>query len=776
MSNELVYTVQQVCLPHTPAMSKPKPQLTLDQILLAPSDSDYLDLLVSTIKDATEQGREGLLMEELDRFAQEREAEIERMCNSNHQDFVQSVNQLLNARKGTVDLTTEILKLNKSIQVSTEKLVDNKKALVDSRGVRQNIDETTRALRMCLEVLGLANKVHDLLSSKKHYSALRTLDELQNVHLKEVTQYEIADMIRKSVPAMQRMVKDAVMQDLNDWLFHVREKSQQLGSAAFDETENRKGRMKARSNEQEYLRNFSINSAIELVLDERDESDPYRVVDIDFKPLFECLHIHNALGQRDEFRLEYAQVRRQQKDLLLPANIAFIEDDISSLARLLEDIAGFAIIERTTLKKTQNFRSLTDVEELWDSMLKKVTTLVQDATRNVSNAPTLLKVKKFMDLFIQTMDGYEYPVAPLNRFLFGMFSRYSDLLKMEFSKSVNETITMDDYMPMHTADPQEYGDIIEVAWYNPIPPLDLKTARYENYSLEMRTLTNTQCRFPQVLPFSQMYPMCCIEIRAYLNKFHFYFEENIQQQSEVEEILETSLDELLIDCIANPLVQKLNSQYLGQIVQIYVNLEHFENACVAIEHMLTRKRTVALPSPVRLKARESFGAQKKMAEKRIFELVNSKIDDLVETADYNWLAREKTTEPSAFLQEMTRFLNHIINSNLHALPQDIKGMVYFDALTHLASAIMSLPMQEEVKAITPAAVANLDLDVGYLEDFVGGLNMPSLPGIFDELRQTIELLQSNNFEEFFNMQTRMRRYASVDPRTGAILIEKYGFS
>lgn len=37
-----------------------------------------------------------------------------------------------------------------------------------------------------------------------------------------------------------------------------------------------------------------------------------------------------------------------------------------------------------------------------------------------------------------------------------------------------------------------------------------------------------------------------------------------------------------------------------------------------------------------LEATEQFRSNKKTAEKRIFELVNSKIDDLVDTAEYDW--------------------------------------------------------------------------------------------------------------------------------------------
>lgn len=39
-----------------------------------------------------------------------------------------------------------------------------------------------------------------------------------------------------------------------------------------------------------------------------------------------------------------------------------------------------------------------------------------------------------------------------------------------------------------------------------------------------------------------------------------------------------------------------------------------------------------------LGATEQFRNNKKTAEKRIFELVNSKIDDLVDTAEYDWFA------------------------------------------------------------------------------------------------------------------------------------------
>lgn len=296
-------------------------------------------------------------------YSGEREAEIERICNTNHQGFVTSVNQLLHVRQGTVNLTTEILELNDSIKSSTENLAEQKKALVESRGVRQNIDEAIQALQDCLEVLRLANQVHDLLGRKKHYSALRALDELQNVHLKEITQYKIAEMIQKSVPATEKLIADAVMTDLNTWLFRIRETSQFLGEVAFYHTDQRRTRQKDRAEVSPYLSNFKLNSALELVSDEIEEFNilDNEDVQVDFTPLFECLHIHDALGQTERFRAEYATTRRQQKELLMPASITLIDAEAASLSELLEGIAGFAIVEKATLKKAPQLRSGVDV-------------------------------------------------------------------------------------------------------------------------------------------------------------------------------------------------------------------------------------------------------------------------------------------------------------------------------------------------------------------------------------------------------------------------------
>jgi exocyst complex component 6 len=432
------------------------------------SDADYIEQLVPVMKGAR---YNSYLIDAFNDYKNEREAEIERICNANHQEFVSSVQSLLEVREGTVDMTTHILELNKAIQESIENLAAQKKSLVDSRKVRQNIDEANQAINSCLDVLRLANQVHDLLQKKNHYAALRALDELKSIHLKEVSRYKIAEMIEKSIPATQDMIGKAVMDDLNTWLFRIRESSQFLGEFAFYYTDVRRSRNQARAEADPRFAKFKLNSPMEMVADETDEFDILNndeaEISVEFTPLFEAMHIHETLGKSDYFRTEYASNRRRQKDLLIPQTLNLLDEECGDLSSLLESIAGFAIIEKATMSKTENFRQAVDVDELWDSMCQSAITLITNSLPTVDNDEMLLKVKGRVALFMLTMERWGYPISAMNSLLLTLFEKYSELLKQRFSDDFSEIVSTDDYMPMPINSVEEYDKVVTVSWYAP---------------------------------------------------------------------------------------------------------------------------------------------------------------------------------------------------------------------------------------------------------------------------------------------------------------------
>ncbi|KAH3976364.1 exocyst complex component SEC15 [Parastagonospora nodorum] len=729
--------------------------MAIKQISQSSMGSDYIDQLIPIMKDARYSNQ---LQSAFDQFSNDREAEIERICNANHQDFVSSVDSMLRIRDQTVQMSGDILELNESIQESIEKLAEQKKALVDSRGVRQNINEATQALNACLNVLRIANNVQDMLREKNYYGALRALDELQTVHLKAIDRYKIADMIEKSVPQMQDQIREAVKTDLSTWLFRIRESSQFLGEVSFYYTDVRRTRNQNRAEADPRFSKFKLNSAIELVADETDEFDVLNNEEAgnetDFSPLFEAMHINETLGKSDQFRTEYAADRRTQKDLIIPTKLNLLDEECGDLSSLLESIAGFAIIEKATMSKTANLRHQSDVDELWDSMCQSAINLITKNLHTVENDELLLRIKGRVALFMLTMEKWGYSVAAMNDLLLTLFSKYSELLKQRFSDDFLEIVTTDDYMPMPINSVEEYDKVVTVSWYSP-------------------DKTREELTFPCVLPFSQMYPLCCIDIRNFLNQIYLFSDDYFQKSSIIDETLRTALDDLLCQKVCQALIERLSSQYPGQIVQILTNLEHFEVACVELQDLLFQARSSpSATGPIILEATERFKLAKKQASDRIFELVNSKIDDLIETAEYDWMATKPAAEPSEYMLELTRYLSNIMSSVLLALPTDIKEFIYFDALSHASTAILDLTLDEGVKRITPSAVADLATDTRYLSDFVSSLNNPILMENLDELTQTVALMGTENSDEFFDVAQRNRKYGKVDNMKGAILLEK----
>ncbi|KAH7386924.1 exocyst complex subunit Sec15-like-domain-containing protein [Phaeosphaeria sp. MPI-PUGE-AT-0046c] len=729
--------------------------LAIKQISQSSMGSDYIDQLIPIMKDARYSNQ---LQFAFDQFSNDREAEIERICNANHQDFVSSVDSMLRIRDQTVQMSGEILQLNESIQESIEKLAEQKKGLVDSRGVRQNIDEATQALNACLNVLRIANQVHDMLREKNYYAALRALDELQTVHLKGIDRYKIANMIERSVPQTQDQIREAVKTDLSMWLYRIRESSQFLGEVSFYYTDVRRTRNQNRAEADTRFSKFKLNSAIELVADETDEFDVLNNEEAgnetDFSPLFEAMHINETLGKSEQFRVEYAADRRTQKDLIIPTKLNLLDEECGDLSSLLESIAGFAIIEKATLSKTANLRHQSDVDELWDSMCQSAINLITKNLHMVENDELLLRIKGRVALFMLTMEKWGYSVAAMNDLLLTLFSKYSELLKQRFSDDFLEIVQTDDYMPMPINNMEEFDKVDTVSWYTP-------------------EKTREELTFPCVLPFSQMYPLCCIDIRNFLNQIYLFSDDYFQKSSIIDETLRTSLDDLLCQKVCQSLIDRLSSQYPGQIVQILTNLEHFEIACVELQDLLFQARSSpSATGPIVLEATERFKLAKKQASDRIFELVNSKIDDLIETAEYDWMATKPANDPSEYMLELTRYLSNIMSSVLLALPTDIKEFIYFDALSHASTAILDLTLDEGVKRITPSAVADLATDTRYISDFVSSLNNPILMENLDELTQTVALMGTENSDEFFDVAQRNRKYGKVDNMKGAILLEK----
>ena len=91
-------------------------------------------------------------------------------------------------------------------------------------------------------------------------------------------------------------------------------------------------------------------------------------------------------------------VQQAQSGLILPMPLP-----LGSLPTLTQEISGFFIVESHVLETTGSFRSLRDVEELWEGVAVSLTTAIENALHTETDAESFLKVKENLLTFIMTL-------------------------------------------------------------------------------------------------------------------------------------------------------------------------------------------------------------------------------------------------------------------------------------------------------------------------------------------------------------------------------------
>lgn len=92
-------------------------------------------------------------------------------------------------------------------------------------------------------------------------------------------------------------------------------------------------------------------------------------------------------------------------------------------------------------------------------------------------------------------------------------------------------------MPMAINSMEEYEKVINVSWYTPEHQSDDVTL--VQHAQPLTTVANVVFSIPCVLPFSQMYPLCCINIRNFLNQFYFFSDDHFQHSDVIDDSLRT---------------------------------------------------------------------------------------------------------------------------------------------------------------------------------------------------------------------------------------------
>ncbi|KAG9461354.1 hypothetical protein GDO78_017151, partial [Eleutherodactylus coqui] len=111
-------------------------------------------------------------------------------------------------------------------------MLSTMRELQQCRIQQRNIAATVEKLSLCLPVLEMYSKLREQMKAKRHYPALKTLEQMEHTYLPQVSHYRFCQTMVDNIPRLREEIKDVSMSDLKDFLESIRKHSERIGELA----------------------------------------------------------------------------------------------------------------------------------------------------------------------------------------------------------------------------------------------------------------------------------------------------------------------------------------------------------------------------------------------------------------------------------------------------------------------------------------------------------------------------------------------------------------
>jgi len=689
----------------------------------------------------------------LDERIKTHDREIERMCNYHYQGFVESVNELIKVRSDARTLKVQVTKADKQMQSSGSELLQKLEELENCRVIQRNIAATIETLSSSLPVLEMFAKLKEQKANKKYYIALRTLEQLEKNYLaRSKNSFRFTEIMKSKLPSFHEGIKQSAMEDLMLSLENVRVKSEKLGSIAMKQAH------------QQY--SLTLLHGVDICEDEDEEIDLCPADLVDFSPVYRCLHIFTALGEREHFERHYKKERKQQSRLAFDwqsTGCQSIQESLDAFQAYFHVIVGFFLVEDTVMNTTQGVVTRGTVDELWEQAVPKIRSDLTVQCANLQDPEMILKVKELVVWFSHTLAGYGYSVTALYDLLTKMRDQYNEILAKKWTTEFDMLGPTDNYTPLCIEYEKDMAILDEFPY----------------------AMIASKSDFPKIFPFSAYVPKAFKLIKDYILA-STRFNENLNiSRTEIDQSIRKSTNLLLTKVLSGSLKALIANDTLNiaQLVQISVNTMHLEQACPELEKFISgvTGATEESVNVTKLYGSSTFKDVRSEAEQTMFDKLNSKMDDFFDLANYHWTPSSKRSQPSEYLVDLIAYLKGAFIT-FDSLPGDVATTACMSSCKHLATTLKQFFISEEVKQINFNGLHGFDLDLKCCEDFVAskpvmGFEDGMLEMTFVELRQIMDLLLQGDWNTFCDdyVNSRMggsRKYDRVTPGLAARLYEK----
>uniref|UniRef100_G3RZI4 Exocyst complex component n=1 Tax=Gorilla gorilla gorilla TaxID=9595 RepID=G3RZI4_GORGO len=654
-------------------------------------------------------------MEKLDACIRNHDKEIEKMCNFHHQGFVDAITELLKVRTDAEKLKVQVTDTNRRFQDAGKEVIVHTEDIIRCRIQQRNITTVVEKLQLCLPVLEMYSKLKEQMSAKRYYSALKTMEQLENVYFPWVSQYRFCQLMIENLPKLREDIKEISMSDLKDFLESIRKHSDKIGETAMKQAQHQKTFSVSlqKQNKMKFGKNMYINrdripeerneTVLKHSLEEEDENEEevLTVQDlVDFSPVYRCLHIYSVLGDEETFENYYRKQRKKQARLVLQPQ-SNMHETVDGYRRYFTQIVGFFVVEDHILHVTQGLVTRAYTDELWNMALSKIIAVLRAHSSYCTDPDLVLELKNLIVIFADTLQGYGFPVNRLFDLLFEIRDQYNETLLKKWAGVFRDIFEEDNYSPIPVVNEEEYKIVI-----SKFP--------FQDPDLEKQS-------FPKKFPMSQSVPHIYIQVKEFIYASLKFSESLHRSSTEIDDMLRKSTNLLLTRTLSSCLLNLIRKPHIGltELVQIIINTTHLEQACKYLEDFITNITNIS---------------QETVHTTRLYGLSTFK-GKVAQTA-------------------------------------------CMSACQHLSTSLMQMLLDSELKQISMGAVQQFNLDVIQCELFASSEPVPGFQGdtlqlAFIDLRQLLDLFMVWDWSTYLaDYGQPASKYLRVNPNTALTLLEK----
>lgn len=577
-------------------------------------------------------------------------------------------------------------------------------------------------------------------------------------------------MLEKKIPEIRSHIERKVSKEFGDWLVDIRVVSRNLGQLAIGQASSARQReedLRIKQRQAEEQSRLSLRDCVYALEEEDDDglsgggvgddSNGGGILGFDLTPLYRAYHIHQTLGLEDRFKQYYFENRKLQltSDFQVSSMTPFLESHQTFFAQ----IAGFFIVEDRILRTGGGLISKLEVENLWETAVSKMCSVLEDQFSRMQTANHLLLIKDYVSLLGVTLRRYGYPVDALLDVLNKHRDKYHELLLSDCRKQIAEALAADKFEQMLMKKEYEYSMNV--------------------LSFQIQT-SDIIPAFPYVAPFSSTVPDCCRIVRSFIEDSVSFMSHG--GQLDFYDVVKKYLDRLLGEVLDGALLKLINTSIHGvsQAMQVAANMAVLERACDFFFRHAAQLSGIPLRMAERGRRQFPLIKARDAAKDILSGLLKTKVDGFMTLIEnVNWMADDPPQSENEYVNEVIIYLETLVSTAQQILPVQVLKRVLQDVLSHISEKIVGALYGESVKRFNVNAIIGVDVDIRLLESFAdnqGSLfsdeDANQLKTALSEARQLTNLLLSNHPENFLNPVIRERSYNALDYRKVITISEK----